>query len=122
MVACCEDMERWLKADEENVVAVHCKAGKGRTGTIIGAYFLFSEVVPEAEEALSIFAFARTRDQKGVTIPSQRRYVHYFSKQLKGDKPPTQTLVMGAVHIDNLVRPDRMGRDTTPSSQSLPTY
>jgi len=34
---------------------------------MIGAYFLYSDVVPEAEEALSIFAFARTRDQKVVS-------------------------------------------------------
>ena len=33
-------MHSFLQEDEQNVVAVHCKAGKGRTGTVIAAYML----------------------------------------------------------------------------------
>lgn len=80
---CCEDMDSWLKADPENVVAVHCKAGKGRTGLIIAAYLVFSGVCGSTTEALRLFGDMRTLNGKGVTIPSQMRYVHYFEVSLK---------------------------------------
>ncbi|XP_039949042.1 uncharacterized protein LOC120767253 isoform X1 [Bactrocera tryoni] len=83
----CMDVDEWLKADKKNVAAVHCKAGKGRTGTMICCYMLFSGRQKTAEDALECYAEKRTKDLKGVTIPSQRRYVQYFAKLIQSGVP-----------------------------------
>lgn len=78
----CAEMDGRLQADAETVLAIHCKAGKGRTGCVIGSYLVYSGVCKSAQDALEIFGLRRTSDGKGVTIPSQRRYVEYMQRYL----------------------------------------
>jgi phosphatidylinositol-3,4,5-trisphosphate 3-phosphatase and dual-specificity protein phosphatase PTEN len=87
----CQDVALYLAEHPENVVAIHCKAGKGRTGLMISAFLLWSESYTSADQAMHFFATQRTLNAKGVTIPSQQRYVRYFQhflRQYYGPKRP----------------------------------
>ncbi|XP_055593550.1 uncharacterized protein LOC129744846 isoform X1 [Uranotaenia lowii] len=86
ITAFCRDVDEYLRADPKNVVAVHCKAGKGRTGTMISCYLMYSRQFNTAGEALDYYAQQRTNDAKGVTIPSQRRYVEYYASLLQSNE------------------------------------
>jgi len=57
-------------------------AGKGRTGTIVCCYLLFSGKFKKAQDAFDYYSSKRFSKGEGVTQPSQRRYVFYFEKLL----------------------------------------
>jgi len=80
---CCEDINVWLNEDEEHVVGINCKAGKGRTGLIICCYLLYTGTCATTDEALRFYGVRRTKDGKGVTIASQQRYIRYYERVLK---------------------------------------
>lgn len=65
--------------DRKKVALVHCKAGKGRSGTFISAYLIAYEN-KTAMEAMGVFTTKRMRKGfgEGVSIRSQRRYVNYM--------------------------------------------
>jgi len=74
----CDEVQAYLAKDDRNRAVVHCKAGKGRTGVMICCYLLFVKHSISAEAVLRYYGDKRTTDQKGVTIPSQRRYITYY--------------------------------------------
>jgi phosphatidylinositol-3,4,5-trisphosphate 3-phosphatase/dual-specificity protein phosphatase PTEN len=83
----CEDAKKYLEEDENNVIAIHCKAGKGRTGTFICCLLLYMNIFKTSDECLQYYGMMRAEDGKGVTIPSQIRYVNYFEQILKQKMP-----------------------------------
>ena len=81
----CVDICLFLILNLDSVAAVHCKAGKGRTGVMICSYLIFSGLCKNSDEALNYYAIMRTTNKKGVTIPSQQRYIKYFETFLKAN-------------------------------------
>ncbi|KAI9762047.1 MAG: hypothetical protein M4579_000683 [Chaenotheca gracillima] len=80
-------MRNWLQGDKDRMVVVHCKAGKGRSGTMACSY-LISECDWEPAEALARFTERRMRAGfgQGVSIPSQLRWVGYVDRWTKHGK------------------------------------
>jgi protein-tyrosine phosphatase len=71
-------MRNHLRAGADKVVVVHCKAGKGRSGTMSCAYLIAEEGF-SADDAMAAFTRARMRPGwgEGVSIPSQCRWLRY---------------------------------------------
>lgn len=88
----CYKVEKWLLLDPDNVVAVHCKGGKGRTGLMIACFLLYAGHADETpirniQEAIDYFADRRTdgglaqaTHPQTVTGVSQLRCVRYFDE------------------------------------------
>ncbi|XP_070969083.1 tensin-1-like isoform X4 [Oncorhynchus clarkii lewisi] len=82
----CKAMDTWLNADQHNVVVLHNKGNRGRTGVVVAAYMHYSNISASADQALDRFAMRRFYEDKALPVgqPSQRRYVRYFSGLLSG--------------------------------------
>jgi len=83
-------VQAWMNKSRTNIVAVHCRGGKGRTGSFCCAWLLYTKEADDAEDALNFFALRRTDMAKrtiskvqGVETPSQVRYVGYVERLLR---------------------------------------
>ena len=80
----CKEIEKWLLQDRLHIIAVNCRAGKGRTGTLICCYMIYCGRFVDADSALFYYKCKRFKEGGGVTQPSQVRYVRYFAEILQG--------------------------------------
>uniref|UniRef100_A0A674EF11 Tensin-2-like n=1 Tax=Salmo trutta TaxID=8032 RepID=A0A674EF11_SALTR len=84
--AMCKAMETWLTSDPGNVVVLHCKGNKGRTGVIVAAYMHYSKISAGVDQALTTLAMRKFCEDKVSSSlqPSQNRYIYYFGGLLSG--------------------------------------
>uniref|UniRef100_A0AAY4B9X9 Tensin 1 n=1 Tax=Denticeps clupeoides TaxID=299321 RepID=A0AAY4B9X9_9TELE len=84
--AICKAMDTWLNTEPHNVVVLHNKGNRGRTGVVVASYMHYSNISGSADQALDRFAMRRFYEDKALPMsqPSQRRYVQYFSGLLSG--------------------------------------
>jgi len=83
----CRDAEMWLRRDPLNIIAVHCLAGKGRTGVMICSLLLHFRKFETSDQVLGYFGIIRTENGVGITNPCQKRYIRYYEQLSKGIIP-----------------------------------
>ncbi|CAK9084376.1 unnamed protein product [Durusdinium trenchii] len=99
-----EEQHRFLAEEPKNVVVIHCKAGKGRTGLVCSCLLLREGLQTSATEALETYAERRTHDRKGITIPSQIRYVKLYAQILREGFIRTQSVRLKSVLLQNFLQ------------------
>jgi protein-tyrosine phosphatase len=126
----CRDVHSWLSEHPQHIAAIHCKAGKGRTGLLISCYMLYTQLFPNALTALKFYAARRTKNRKGVTIPSQIRFVHYYDRYLRFERlvsrafAAMETLNSSGANresLASLVEPLDLGKSLTNDSDPHPS-
>ena len=96
MIEFVAEANKWLEENEDNVVVIHCKGGKGRTGTMICILNLYRGIFRDAKTSLSYFGDCRTDERvddkfQGVETASQIRYVTYYEQLMKAQGKFTWT-------------------------------
>lgn len=100
LVSICHDIAAYLRQSPLNVIAVHCKAGKGRSGTIACAWMLHSRLFESADSAINYFSRMRMVEGPGISLPSQIRYVHYMETIGNHGLPPERTATLHALEFE----------------------
>jgi len=121
-------LESWLKADEKNVAVMHCLTGRGRTSTVMSSFLCWMGEAGfvNPNRALEYMAQCKKSDLETLTIPSQRRYVGYFSNMLDGVRPSQPPLVLKRIIMSEapkfekyqVVKRDNMDDDGTDNQGS----
>eukprot|EP00300_Choanocystis_sp_HF-7_P003495 c12675_g1_i1.p1 GENE.c12675_g1_i1~~c12675_g1_i1.p1 ORF type:complete len:428 (+),score=79.87 c12675_g1_i1:80-1285(+) len=96
--AFCASASSWLKngTGTDHVVCIHCKAGKSRTGLMVCSLLLHLKLFNTPEDARVFYNARRTTDGRGLVLPSQVRYLHYYANVLEQGlpKPPAREIIL----------------------------
>ncbi|RLV91187.1 Phosphatidylinositol trisphosphate 3-phosphatase and dual-specificity protein phosphatase [Spathaspora sp. JA1] len=87
LITCVDELYDFLQPSE-NVAVLHCKAGKGRSGTLCCAYLMYVEYKSgqevKVQSVIDLFTTKRMAIYAGdgISILSQRRYLEYWKLYL----------------------------------------
>ena len=111
----CYEIHKYLTSDISNVVVVNCRAGKGRAGTVICCYLLYSGRFRSPDEAFTYYSLKRFYKGECITQPSQRRYVEYFYSLLTSTKRYFPYRIrINSIKIKDFDKNNRSGQSISP--------
>ena len=75
----CQNLDQ--KITEQKIIAIHCKAGLGRTGTMLAAYYLWKAPIgTTAQEAID---YIRSLNYQMIQSQQQINFLYSFSEYIK---------------------------------------
>jgi hypothetical protein len=80
MFAFTQSAMSWLEEDEQHVVNMHCKAGKGRAGLMCCTLLVRTGAAQSAIEAMNLYDRERVTNNRGLTVTSQRKFVIFYEQ------------------------------------------
>lgn len=100
----CEVAKKFLDNDKENVIAIHCKAGKSRTGLMVCCLLMYLGYFDKLSDfTILYYNELRTINGVGINIPSQLRYVKYWESflgsNLSADDMPNYEFYLKSVIV-----------------------
>lgn len=81
MISIVEAIDSFISRGTNHGVFVHCKHGKGRTGTVLAAY-LMKKLNCDVQYSNAVLAKRHRIYLKGVTVKCQLKYLEYWSDYL----------------------------------------
>jgi phosphatidylinositol-3,4,5-trisphosphate 3-phosphatase and dual-specificity protein phosphatase PTEN len=81
MLDFCVDICLYFLKNPYGVAAIHCKAGKGRTGVMCINYLIFTDLCKSSDEAIEYYAKMRTYNKKVKNYLKKKliKTIFYFS-------------------------------------------
>ena len=104
MFQICTSVESWLSQDTANVAVIHCMTGRGRTASVIACVLSWIGEIESPIDALQHVANKRRTNLERLVIPSQRRYVQYFTSVMDGVKPRSEPVKLKRVIVNTIPR------------------
>ena len=95
-------ISNWLDASPDNIVAIHCITGGGRTTSVIACLLVWLKEFDTVSQALDYISVRRGASASRVMVPSQARYLEYFQNLLDGFVPPQQPLLLRRLIITGM--------------------